>query len=90
VYKKNKKAENGREEAPMTSTECLYSLMVIVHTIYGHKGRDNFFNIVKKLSGSVKKALCHQFVQVCCEKAESWQGGHVAYGWQVSVKHRIK
>lgn len=72
----------------MTATEGLYDLMIFVHALHGHKGRDNFFNLVKAVSGSVKKAFCHQFVQVCCEKAESWQGGQVAYGWQAPVKHR--
>ncbi len=89
VYKKDKKAANGREEQPMTPTECLYDLMIQIHKVHGHKGRDNFFNLVKTLSGSVKKAFCHQFVQVCCDKAESWSaGGHVPYGWQAPVKHR--
>jgi hypothetical protein len=88
VYKKDKKAENGRELQAMTPTESLYDLMTLIHHYEGHKGRDNFFNLIKKESGSVKKAFCHQFVQVCCDKAESWQGGDVSYGWQAPVKHR--
>jgi hypothetical protein len=86
VYKKTKNAKDG---GPMTPTEGIYELMIRIHLDNGHKGRDNFFNLVKPHSGSIKKAFCHQFVQVCCEKAESWQaGGSVPYGWQAPVKHR--
>jgi hypothetical protein len=92
VYKKTKKTKTAKEtvpDGPMTPTEGIYDLMTRIHQHYGHKGRDNFFNLVKPHSGSIKKAFCHQFVQVCCEKAESWQaGGRVPYGWQAPVKHR--
>lgn len=84
-----KKTKNAKEGGPMTPTECIYDLMTKIHQAHGHKGRDNFFNLVKPYSGSIKKAFCHQFVQVCCEKAESWQAdGSVPYGWQAPVKHR--
>jgi hypothetical protein len=86
VYKKTK---NAKEGGPMTPTESIYELMTRIHQTHGHKGRDNFFNLVKSFSGSIKKAFCNQFVQVCCERAESWHaGGSVPYGWQASVKHR--
>lgn len=73
----------------MTPTEDIYKLMTEIHLAYGHKGRDNFYNLVKRYSGSIKKAFCHQFAQVCCEDAASWNaGGSVPYGWQAPVEHR--
>lgn len=83
-----KKAKNAKDGAAMTPTEGIYKLMTDIHLAYGHKGRDNFFNLVKQHSGSIKKAFCHQFAQVCCEKAASWQGGSVPYGWQAPVEHK--
>jgi hypothetical protein len=86
VYKKTK---NAKEGGPMTPTEGIYKLMTQIHQAYGHKGRDGFFSLVKLRSGSIKKAFCHQFVQVCCKRAESWQAsGSVPYGWQAPVKQR--
>ena len=71
----------------------MYHIMTEIHHRHGHKGRDNFYNIVKTESASITKDFCNSFVNVCCPEAAHWKnGGKVDRHWlpeRESVEKRV-